>query len=792
MKIKYGFFLSIATVLLYSSNTYSQLVTSTAQTPTQLVQNVLIGAGVNASNVLFTGVPNAIGYFDGSNTNVGLNSGIILTSGTVLNTGDGPFGPNNSGSSGVDNGAPGEPLLAAAAGNGSFNAARLEFDFVPQSDSISFNFVFGSEEYLEFVNGGVNDAFGFFISGPNPAGGNFVDQNIAIIPGTTLPVTIDNLNSTSNSAYYINNGDGNTAPQNGSNTYVQYDGLTVPLAAKSAVICGQTYHIIIAISDIGDGVWDSGVFIEEGSFTSPSVDISSDLSSLGNVLNDSTLIEGCDATEIWFVRTDSIAFNQSLPVTITGTATEGVDFNTLPNSIDFLPGEDSVSIVFNANLDGILEGLEYLQILVRLPNACGTSTSDSLRLYIQDTELMQTTPNDTIVVCPGDDIPISADVTGGNPGYTYLWDSGETAEIINVNPLVTTSYNLIVTDICGQTVNEIVTVDITNYSPLIINVLNDTIVPCIDAVVDLTAVSSGGAAGHVLTWFDGSQNNTLNVTTSQTTTYSVSVVDQCGNTAINSATVTIVEPEVFTQLTEDPIICRWDTTSLTVTPSGGYGNTYTYLWSTGETDSTIIVTPGNSTMYTVEISDACGYIKKWDTIYVSMNPLDANFGVNGNLEEEGEVYFTNYSIGANAYYWDLGNGISSTYTDPSTVYYNTQNYTIMLVAYNNDGCVDTTELVIEIKPIYSIFIPNTFTPDGDEFNQTWRPFIRGIDIYDFELFVFNRWGEVVWESHDPSVGWDGTYKGRLIQTGGYSWKTSFKMLSNDERKMYHGTVNVIR
>jgi len=154
MKIKYGFLLSILTTLLHSINVHSQLVTSTAQTPTQLVQNVLIGAGVNASNVLFTGVPNAIGYFDGSNTNVGLNSGIILTSGTVLNTGDGPFGPNNSGSSGVDNGAPGEPLLAAAAGNGSFNAARLEFDFVPQSDSISFNFVFGSEEYLEFVNGG--------------------------------------------------------------------------------------------------------------------------------------------------------------------------------------------------------------------------------------------------------------------------------------------------------------------------------------------------------------------------------------------------------------------------------------------------------------------------------------------------------------------------------------------------------------------------------------------------------------------------------------------------------------
>jgi len=788
-----NYFLKILTLLFVVSagNVSSQLVTSTAQTPQQLVQNVLIGTGVNASNIVFTGDANAIGYFDGSNCNVGLNSGIILTTGTVLNTADGPFGPNNSGSSGVDNGAPGEPLLAAAAGNGSFNAARLEFDFVPQSDSISFNFVFGSEEYLEFVNGGVNDAFGFFISGPNPAGGNFVDQNIAIIPGTVLPVTIDNLNSTTNAAYYIDNGDGASAPQNGSNTYIQYDGLTVSMTANSAVICGQTYHIIIAISDIGDGVWDSGVFIEEGSFTSPSVDISSDLSSLGNVLNDSTLIEGCGAAEIWFVRTDSIAFNQSLPITVTGSAIEGVDFNNLPNSIDFLPGEDSVSITFNAFLDGNIEGLEFLQILVRLPNACGTNTSDSLRIYIQDTETMQFTPNDTIVVCPGDAIPVSVNVTGGNPGYTYLWATGETTEIIEVTPLVTTTYNVTVTDVCGQTVDASVTVNITNYAPLTIDVLSDTIVPCIDAVVDLTAVSNGGAAGHVLTWFDGSQNNTLTVTASQTDSYSVSVTDECGNTAINSAMITIVEPEIFTQLTEDPTICRWDTTQLFVTPSGGFGN-FTYQWNTGETDSTITVTPGTPTMYTVEISDGCGYVKKWDTIFVYINPLDANFGVSGNLEEEGQVFFNNNSIGGDAYYWDLGNGISSTYENPSTVYYVAQNYSVMLIAYNNEGCVDTTLLVIEIKPIYTIFIPNTFTPDGDEFNQTWRPFIRGIDIYDFELFVFNRWGEVVWESHDPEIGWDGTYNGKLVPVGGYVWKTSFKMLRNDERKMYHGTVNVIR
>ncbi|KXJ04386.1 hypothetical protein AC249_AIPGENE9558, partial [Exaiptasia diaphana] len=166
---------------------HAQLVTSNAMTPQQLVNNVLIGGGVTASNIQYTGSANAIGHFDGVNCNVGLDSGIILTTGTILDVpaDQGPHGPNDLGGAGVDNNEPGEPLLAAAAGNPSFNAAKLEFDFVPQSDTIKFNYVFASEEYLEFVGGTVNDAFGFFISGPNPAGGNYTNQNIALIPGTT-------------------------------------------------------------------------------------------------------------------------------------------------------------------------------------------------------------------------------------------------------------------------------------------------------------------------------------------------------------------------------------------------------------------------------------------------------------------------------------------------------------------------------------------------------------------------------------------------------------------------------
>ena len=193
----------VVTIFLGNAVAFSQLTTSTAMTPTQLVEDVLVGSGVAVSNVSYTGHAEAIGSFNGSSTNLGLGSGIVLTTGTVLNAGglfggNGPHGPNDSGSAGTDNGQPGYGPLTSVAGVNTFNAAILQFDFVPQSDSVRFKYVFGSDEYPEFVDGGFNDAFAFYISGPG-FGGTY---NMAQIPGGGGVVSIDN----------INNGTSNTGP----------------------------------------------------------------------------------------------------------------------------------------------------------------------------------------------------------------------------------------------------------------------------------------------------------------------------------------------------------------------------------------------------------------------------------------------------------------------------------------------------------------------------------------------------------------------------------------------------
>ena len=142
-------------------NSSAQLIVNNGATPQQLVQN-LLGAGVSVSNITYTGASVARGLFIGNNSNIGLSGGVLLTSGSVFNA----LGPNNSGSSGTISSLPGYPILDSISGVTSFDAAILEFDFVPMADTIRFRYVFASEEYDEFVCGSVNDAFGFFISGP--------------------------------------------------------------------------------------------------------------------------------------------------------------------------------------------------------------------------------------------------------------------------------------------------------------------------------------------------------------------------------------------------------------------------------------------------------------------------------------------------------------------------------------------------------------------------------------------------------------------------------------------------
>jgi gliding motility-associated-like protein len=163
------------------------------------------------------------------------------------------------------------------------------------------------------------------------------------------------------------------------------------------------------------------------------------------------------------------------------------------------------------------------------------------------------------------------------------------------------------------------------------------------------------------------------------------------------------------------------------------------------------------------------------------------------------VQFSNSSVGASSYSWsfDNGNGLS-TLEDPSYEFPSEPGtYNVMLLVSSPLGCTDTAFATIVVNEELIFYVPNTFTPDNDMFNQQFLPiFTSGYDPYDYSLSIYNRWGELIFESHDASVGWDGNYGSggnfKQVQDGTYTWKIEFKVTKNDERKMAVGSVNILR
>jgi gliding motility-associated-like protein len=119
-------------------------------------------------------------------------------------------------------------------------------------------------------------------------------------------------------------------------------------------------------------------------------------------------------------------------------------------------------------------------------------------------------------------------------------------------------------------------------------------------------------------------------------------------------------------------------------------------------------------------------------------------------------------------------------------------YTVELIVETAEGCVDTVERELIVNSDILFYAPNSFTPDGDEFNQTWTFSIQGVDEYNFELLIFNRWGEIIWETHDINSAWDGTYLGKIVPAGTYTWVARVKDIYSDEKREFNGYINVLK
>lgn len=641
----------------------AQLVISQAQPPATLVQNVLLGPGVFANNMLFNDAPGGsfpanpsdalrIGRFNGLNSNIGLANGVILATGNVYTA----VGPNNSpsASGGGVLGLNGDPDLLVLSGappsstpNFMKDVAKLEFNFIPMSDMVRFRFVFASEEYPDYVCSSYNDAFGFFLRGPGIAGPfSGGAMNIAMVPGTLTPITINTLNSgfpgwyafqtnpndpmghcnaadpnwQQYSSYFVQNGTGlpGSEPYYSDPYHVQYNGFTVVLEASAMVQCGQQYHIKLAVADANDHIFDSAVFLEQGSFMSvdrfglsvapgPNVEYTA---------TDTIFIESdCDSVYLRFHRHGGYHLDEHLQITVGGTATPGEDYlPPLPSSVHFAPLDTMVTVAIAVPVDP--DDIEDL--IINLITCDGLKIQTYVFLIDQRPPL-EVALDDVQLICPGS-ATLTPEVTGGggDPAHwTYLWSTSETTPSITVQVSEPTQFWVTVSDSCwALPVTDSAWVFLPEPEPLIVQVPADTAVACMGTAT-IEAIASGGSGGYSFEWVaNGSVVGTtaaITVPASPSgTVYTVTITDQCGATATASLTVGMgPTPPLIIEAIGDTVMCPGMEAVMQVISVSGGGGVYSFQWSIppgpipGSGPSISVPVPG-TTWFNVVVSDQCG------------------------------------------------------------------------------------------------------------------------------------------------------------------------------------------
>jgi len=378
-------------------------------TPEELVNNVLISGCVQAFNIEFTGHPESIGFFTNGTPGLDFSSGIILSTGKANKV----AGPNNSPATCANLQQPGDSLLTSIIHRATFDAAILEFDFVPSNNTISFQYAFGSEEYEEYVGGVFNDIFTFHISG-GPE--NYQNVNMAIIPGTNTPVSINNVNQNQNTIWYTNN-------DNGAN--LQFDGMTKTITAVASVTPCQTYHIRLAVADAADPIFDSGVFLKAGSFNSGTIPL---VKNIADWVMVNTTYEGCE-NNLVFARSDNNNIETPLDfnIEINGTAEMGVDYTAIPLSLQIPAGQESLSVPYAALIDGIAEGGESIMVKIFTGCECGIEFIEET-IYINDEISVTGSISNNSPKCAGDTVQLSLNLNQFPEYYEIIWSTGNTGD----------------------------------------------------------------------------------------------------------------------------------------------------------------------------------------------------------------------------------------------------------------------------------------------------------------------------------------------------------------------------
>lgn len=756
---------------------YVDTETECLDCPAYLVQEVLLGGGcISAFNVKFTGDPSQLSYFEKqTDLDIGFSSGLMLTTGDS----DFVYGPNDSGSETQapgGNSLDGDPDLDEL--NPSYqtnDAAVLEFDFIPSEPNVSFKYVFGSEEYNEFVNSSYNDVFGFFLSGPGISGPySNSSVNIALIPGTSTPVSINNVNNGLNSSYYEDNTGGMS-----SIIETQLDGCTVTLTAEFTGLekC-ELYHIKLGVADAGDHVLDSAVFLEANSFTDGS-DV--DVVSFGAVPGTKTVYEGCKNGYFFFERGDGIDINTDMTLLFktAGSAIPGVDYEPLPASITIPAGDTAIVLFVTVYEDNITEGLETVSIKLDEVE-CGCTTIPILAtLVVYDNLAIDAVPAQTI--CPGGSAQL--DATGA---VSYEWSPPDGLSCTNcpnpvASPSKTTMYKVVGTDTLGCKATDSVMVYLANV-PYIPNISIDTSL-CIDGEAKIKLNNLSPISNYQYLWspatgLDNPKSLGATATITGDITYTLTITNQQGCTGTQTVTINV-----------DPVVLEFDLKDVSICPDeqailDASGNYSTWLWSNGETTPTISVSQSGE--YSVTVTDKISGCDVSDfanvTIYAPPTPTlggDTLF-FSGNTA----TIFVNETYAT--YTWDDDKGQTTqsiTVTKPGT-------YTVTVTDAN--GCEAKNSITVAEIPLETFLFPNAFSPNNDGLNDYFNIKAQA-GIKTASMRIYDRWGNLVFSTDNliGSNGWDGNRNSSPVSAGVYVFAGTAQ-LNNGDLQTFKGNITLLR
>jgi len=406
------------------------------------------------SSISFTG---NIGSYENGDA-IGTSDGIIMSTGDV----EYAEGPNNStgnlqgfGGAEIDN-----DLSQIVDGDDLFDVSIIEFDFIPTGGFVSFQYVFASEEYCDFVNSEFNDAFGFFLSG-NGINGPFSNnaENLAIVNDTD-PVSVNTINWRTNQNQYVSNVPPNQIQDdNGcrnaeinampvARQEFQYDGFTQVLTAFAEVEPCEIYHLKLIIADAVDSGYDSAVFLKARSFLA-GADANIATSINGNV-DSKVVYENCKDQEfiINIERGEDSVIDEPFlfGLDFAGSATFDVDYSSVELIQEIPPNQDNLQIPITIISDDIAEGVETIEIMLSTTCSCEPTI---IEIEIKDLEVLDVAI-EASAICEGLQAVISSNVTGGMPDYTYSWNNGATESTIEVDPEGQDFFTLEVVDGCGN------------------------------------------------------------------------------------------------------------------------------------------------------------------------------------------------------------------------------------------------------------------------------------------------------------------------------------------------------